>query len=74
MTSRRSLVSGRPPLGRVLPLLHERTAGLDEPRVVVLDALDRRRDRDALADLAYVVDRLPPGLRLVATTRRLPVC
>ena len=74
-----ALADADPPAGagvdvrtRVLPLLHERTAGVDGPRVVVLDALDRRRDPEALADLAYLVDRLPPALRLVATTRRLP--
>jgi LuxR family maltose regulon positive regulatory protein len=57
---------------RVVPLLHARTDGVEGPRVVVLDDLHHLRDPAVLGDLAHLVDRLPPALRLVATTRRTP--
>ncbi|HEV7759093.1 MAG TPA: LuxR C-terminal-related transcriptional regulator [Acidimicrobiales bacterium] len=56
----------------VVPLLHTRAAGRERPLLVVLEDLHVLRDAAVLGELTYLVDRLPPELRILATTRRLP--
>jgi LuxR family maltose regulon positive regulatory protein len=47
-------------------------AGYDGRATIVLDDLHHVRDERGLRSLAYAVDGLPPGVRLVATTRSDP--
>ncbi|MCC6791970.1 MAG: helix-turn-helix transcriptional regulator, partial [Thermomicrobiales bacterium] len=61
-----------PPIESVLTVLINELAALEETIILVLDDLHTIESRPIHEALAFLIDRLPPSLRLVAATRADP--
>lgn len=53
-------------------LINEMAAKLDTPFLIVLDDLHRISDKEIYTALDYLLERLPPGVHLIITTRYDP--
>lgn len=63
---------GMDPMGRIVPALINELYEIDEPTVLVLDDYHVLTEPAIHASLIYLIDHLPPTMRLVITTRSDP--